>query len=67
MARTRGSPGFFEFWKSTAAFWAALGGAPTTHFWNTSDTSWACPAALLIGFAHRSGKPFREVTAADPV
>ena len=23
MARTRGSPGFFAFWKSTAAFWAA--------------------------------------------
>src|SRR5215467_9614599 len=33
IARTRGSPGFFAFWNSTAAFWAAPGPAPTTHFW----------------------------------
>src|SRR5580693_7091846 len=32
MACTRGSPGFLAFWNSTAASWAALGAAPTTHF-----------------------------------
>src|SRR5690348_1045782 len=67
MARTRGSAGFCAFWNRTAAFWAALGGAPTTHFWNTSATRLPRPAAVVIGLAHRSGNPCREVTAPEPV
>ena len=31
MSCTCGSPGFFAFWNSTAAAWAAAAGAPTTH------------------------------------
>src|ERR1017187_6848372 len=67
MAWTCGSPGLPAFWNSTLTFWAAVAVAPTTHSWQTSATSAACPDALVTGWAQMFGKPAREMTADDPV